>query len=189
MKEAIACFLRVLDSNDTSTGGGSAAAVTGAMAAALVAMVARLSIGRKGLQKASFYEALITSAERLRTELLRGSHKDAEAFALVMASFKMVKETKAQQTARRRAINKAMLAATRIPLSNAEKCHQVLLLKKQLGDHMNANAASDLECAGHLATAGFWGCLANVKINLPAIKNASQLAEITQRVAELQGLQ
>jgi formiminotetrahydrofolate cyclodeaminase len=159
------------------------------MAAALVAMVARLSIGREGSEDASFYQDLIFEAERLAKDLITGGRRDSEAFADVMLSFKMPKETEKQISARRRAIDAAMLTATRVPLINAENCRNVLVLKQKLEGHMNPNAASDLECAGHLAKAGFWGCLANVKINLPGLKNESQAAKIAKRVEELSALE
>lgn len=185
MNPNVASFLKVLDPNDNSTGGGTASAVAGAMAAALVAMVARLSIGREGSKEASFYQTLISEAELLATELFTGGRRDTEAFAAVMDSFKMPRESEKQMSTRRRAIDEAMLTATRVPLTNAEKCRQILDLKQKLEGHFNPNTASDLECAGHLARAGFWGCLANVKINLPGLKNESQAAKIAKRVEEL----
>jgi formiminotetrahydrofolate cyclodeaminase len=185
MNDNISSFQKVLDPNDNSTGGGTASAVTGAMAAALVAMVARLSMGRENSKDVSFYKSLISEAERLSTELLTGSRKDSEAFARIMTSFKMPKDTQEQQIVRRQAIDEAMLTATRIPLINAERCQQILDLKQKLEGHYNLNAASDLECAGHLAWAGLLGCLANVKINLPGIRNESQAAKIAKRVEQL----
>jgi formiminotetrahydrofolate cyclodeaminase len=185
MNANILSFQKVLDPNDNSTGGGTASAVAGAMAAALVAMVARLSIGRENSKDASFYKSLISEAEQLSSELFTGGRKDSEAFAHVMSSFKMPKETKGQQAIRRQAIDEAMLTATRVPLINAEKCQQVLNLKQKLDGLYNPTAASDLECAGHLALAGLLGCLANVKINLPGLKNESQAVKIAKRVEEL----
>lgn len=185
MNDNIAAFSKVLDPNDNSTGGGTASAVAGAMAAALVAMVARLSIGREGSEAASFYKTLVSEAELLATELFTGGRKDSEAFADVMASFKMPKETDEQQTVRRQAIDEAMLKATRTPLINAEKCRQVLDLKQKLEGRSNTNTASDLECAGHLAKAGLLGCLANVKINVPSLKNKSQVDHIAKKVEKL----
>lgn len=189
MDENLASFLKVIDPTDNSTGGGTASAVAGAMAAALVAMVARLSIGREGSKEAPFYQKLISEAERLSTELFTGGRRDAEAFAGVMDSFKMPKETEEQMSTRRRSIDEAMLMATRVPLLNAENCQKVIDLKKKLEGHFNPNTASDLECAGHLAMAGFWGCLANVKINLPGLKNVSQAAKIAKRIQQLSALE
>ena len=82
-----------------------------------------------------------------------------------------------------------MLKATRTPLINAENCRNVLVLKQKLEGNMNPNTASDLECAGHLAKAGLLGCLANVKINLPGLKNESQAAKIAKRVEELSAVE
>jgi formiminotetrahydrofolate cyclodeaminase len=185
MSDNIAAFQRVLDPNDNSTGGGTASAIAGAMAAALVAMVARLSIGRKGSKETSFYQELISEAELFATNLFTGGRRDAEAFADVMASYRMPKDTAEQVSARRRAIDEAMLKATCVPLINAQSCRKILNLILKLEDHMNPNTASDLECAGHLARAGLLGCLANVKMNLPGLKNEFQAAQIAQQVDEL----
>lgn len=185
MNKNITAFLKVLDPTDNSTGGGTASAVAGSMAAALVAMVARLSIGRKGLKEASFYKPIISEAECLAVELFTGGRKDFEAFADVMASFKMRKENEEQQTLRRQAIDAAMLHATRVPLNNAEKCRQVLDLKQKLEDHINPNTASDLECAAYLAKAALRGCGANVRINLPQIRNSEICERIEDQLKEV----
>lgn len=189
MSDNIAAFQKVLDPNDNSTGGGTASAIAGAMAAALVAMVARLSVGRKGSREASFYQALISEAELLATNLFTGGRRDAEAFTDIIASNKMPKDTAEQVSARRKAIDEAMLKATHVPLTNAQSCRKVLDLIPKLEDHINPNTASDIECAGHLARAGLLGCLANVKINLPALKNESQAAQIARQINELGQLQ
>jgi len=185
MNDNTIAFLKVLDPNDNSAGGGTASAVAGAMAAALVAMVARLSIGRERSEEASFYQDLIIEAEWLAKDLFTGGRKDSEAFADVMVSLKMPKETEKQMSARCRAIDDTMLTATHIPLINAENCRKVLDLKRKLNGRINPNTASDLECADHLARAGLLGCLANVKINLSSLKNTSQAAQIAKKIEEL----
>ena len=181
MDENLAAFLKVLDPSDNSTGGGTASAVAGAMAAALVGMVSRLSVGREGMAEDAFYEKITAEAEGLSKELFRGGWEDSEAFKAVMVGFKMPKETNEQRARRRKVIDAAMLEAALVPLANAERCRRVLDLKKKLAGRFNPNAASDLTCAEHLAKAGLLGCLANVDINLGSIKDESRAAQIAER--------
>jgi formiminotetrahydrofolate cyclodeaminase len=171
MDQNINAFRRVLDATDNSTGGGTASSVAGAMAAGLVAMVARLSMGKKGLAPPKQYEPIAAEAEKLSKTLFDGGHEDAAAFDRVSSAYKMPKETIDEKASRGLAIQTAMIHAAEVPLSNAGQCKRVLELCRSLEDSFNTNAASDLECAGYLATAGLKGCAANVRINLPYIKN------------------
>jgi formiminotetrahydrofolate cyclodeaminase len=188
MDENIAAFLKVLDPSDNSTGGGTASAVAGAMAGALVAMVARLSLGKEGMESESFYRELGASAETLSTELFNGGHEDSQAFESVRRAFRLPKDSDEEKSVRREAIQAAWIHAARVPLANAQRCRQVLELGAQLRDRSNPNAASDLACAMYLARAGMFGCLENVEINLPAIKDTQVAAELTERVSALRNL-
>ena len=76
MNDNLAAFLKVLDPRDTTTGGGTASAVAGAMAGALVAMVARLSIGKDGMEPDRFYEDVAAKATALSGELFDGGRED-----------------------------------------------------------------------------------------------------------------
>jgi len=171
MNERLSAFLKVLNPTDNATGGGTASAVAGAMAAALVGMVARLSLGKKGMQPDDFYSKIDSEAQKLTEQLLNGSHTDSKAFEQVQAAFKLPKETDEQKVKRKNAIEEAMIQAALVPLQNAKACRLVLDLRQELEKCFNANAASDLECAAHLAKAGLLGCLANVAINLANIKD------------------
>ena len=183
--ESILAFLKVLDPADNSTGGGTASAVAGAMAAALVAMVARLSIGRKGAEKDAYYGDIEGEAKALSMELFVGGGQDSQAFEAVRASRKLPGETDEQKVVRQTAIQRAMVRATQVPLANAEACKRVLDLCIRLTGHSNPNAASDLKCARHLARAGLAGCLANVEINLPSIADRELATALTERARPL----
>ncbi|MGB2962439.1 MAG: cyclodeaminase/cyclohydrolase family protein [Anaerolineales bacterium] len=178
-------FLRVLDSSENTTGGGTASAVAGAMAAALVAMVARLSIGKQDLEDEDFYREIIKEAESLSTELMDGGSEDSEAYSAIRESFRLPKETEEQKNLRTEAIEDAMIHAARVPMLNAKHCQRILKLAGRLKGRSNPNAASDLECGEHLARAGMLGCVANVKINLPGIKDEERKAGIIREVEEL----
>jgi formiminotetrahydrofolate cyclodeaminase len=188
MKENVEAFLRVLDPTDNSTGGGTASAVAGAMAAALVAMVARLSIGKEGLEPESFYRGLIAEAEALSAELFDGGLDDSEAFMGVRAAYRLDKDTDEKAAARREAIQKATLQAANVPLANMERCWRVLELAMSLKGHSNPNAASDLECAMHLGRAGLLGCADNVEINLSTIADREVAKALAERAGSIKAL-
>ncbi len=183
--EQMAAFHRVLDPLDNSTGGGTASAVAGAMAAALVAMVARLSVGPNAAEPETFYQGIAQAAGELREALLAGAEEDARSFDAVMAAFRLPKATDVEKDARRVAVQEATVYATRVPLYNAERCAAVVTLVAQLEGRSNPRALSDLQSAGYLARAGLLGCLANVDINLPGIKDEVVAGDIRTRAASL----
>ena len=121
-----AALLRVLNPADTSTGGGTASAIAGSMAAALVAMVARLSLPPAGPEPEATYLEIIDRCAELADALIAGGDEDTQAFAAVMAAYRMPKSTDAEKQARSAAIQAALAHATRVPLRNAELCAGVL---------------------------------------------------------------
>jgi len=184
----IEAFLQVLDPNDNSTGGGTAAALAGAMAAALAAMVARLSVGKSPEASEAAYRQVSVTGGALSAELAAGAASDAEAFAAVMAAYRLPRETPEQKAARSQAIQAAMIHAARVPLHNASLCVRALELVDLLEGRSNPDALSDLQAAGYLARAGLDGCLASVAINLPSIKDPAVISEISQQVRTLRTL-
>lgn len=185
-------LLKILDPDDTSTGGGSASALAGAMAGALVAMVARLSTDKEE-DGGAFYTLISTQAEQLSQELLLGSREDAQAFQSVRGAYQLPHQTETEKAVRQKAVQSAWLEAARVPLENAERCFQIFELGSGLTGQVNANVLSDLNCAMLLARAGLLGCLENVHINLPAIKNqtaalqlAGQASALSNRLAALE---
>ncbi len=176
---------RVLDPTDNATGGGAAAAIAGAMAAALLAMVARLSVARGLPQPDTFYSSVAAEAEELSRQLLTGADADAQAFDAVRTAYRLPKVSEAQYHERSLAIQSALVHATHVPLTNAEHCRRVLQLCRMLRDHCNPNVTSDLKCAELLAQAGQQGCLSNVETNLRSIKDVNVRTEITRRVEQL----
>lgn len=176
-------LLRVLDPKDDSTGGGTASAVAGAMAAALVAMVARLSMGRPGMESEEFYISLTREGQDLARQLMQGAEEDAMAFDALMAAYRMPRDGEKDRKLRHQAIQEALEKATRVPLKNANGCSRVLELCQVLGGRFNPKASSDFNCARHLAQAGLKGCLENVWINLPELEDLGR-AEVIRSEAE-----
>ena len=165
-------FSRVLGSDAPAPGGGSVAALSGAFAADLVAMVCRLSIGkpdhepfRKELQDT------LGRAQTLSESLLQRVDRDAQAFNDVMAAFKLPKDTDANKTKRAEAIQIGYREAVQSPLNIARECLEVLSLAGTLPGKSNSNALSDLGVASQQAYAGLEGAIMNVNINLPSIKD------------------
>ncbi|MEK6254799.1 MAG: cyclodeaminase/cyclohydrolase family protein [Gemmatimonadales bacterium] len=183
--EDIAAFLKVVDAEDDQTGGGTAAAVAGAMAAGLAGMVARLSVGRDGMEPDPYYHEIDAEAQVLTGALLRGGREDSEAFGAVMRAFTLPKCTDEEFAARSAAIQHGMVGAAKVPLQNAERCASVLDLVARLRNRSNRHAASDLEVGGALARTALMGCLANTAINVESIKDEHTALALTTRADEL----
>ncbi len=178
-------FHKVLDSSDATTGGGTASAIAGAMAGALVSMVAKLSIGKKTAESEAFYTKIATEADQLSKALLKGAQEDSEAYGMVRNAFRLPKKSSEEIGERKKRIAEAMLHCTLVPLENAEKCRKVNSLAVELKERCNVNALSDVECGEFLAIAGLSGCLANVAINLPGLKDHPEVDRIKTRADEL----
>lgn len=178
-------FSQVLGSNAPAPGGGSVAALSGVLGADLVAMVCRLSIGKKGYE--SFHtelEETLDKAQSLSSSLLERIDLDTEAFNGVMAAFKMAKETEEDKNSRKAAIQKGFKDAVQSPLGIASECLDVLRLAENLLGKSNSNALSDLGVASLQAHAGLEGAIMNVNINIPSIKDGEFVTKTSSEVAE-----
>jgi formiminotetrahydrofolate cyclodeaminase len=151
-------------------GGGSAAALAGSVAAALVAMVCRLSGGRDDLATtADELAKTLDTAEELRSRLLELIDEDTAAFDAVMIAVRLPKAEEAQRVARVAALEQATLAAAAVPLETLTAAARTLALAGALVGRANPAAASDLGVAVELALAAAEGALLNVAINLSAL--------------------
>lgn len=180
-------FLNALASAEPTPGGGSAAAYAGAMAAALVAMVARVTIGKK---KYAEVEArmmeIVSEAEKLRADLEAAVQKDADAFNSVMAAMKLPKETDEQRMAREQAIENATLRAAEVPLHVALMALKALELIVEVAQMGNVNAVSDAGSAGSLASTAIYAASLNVKINVNGLVNKEKGQTLLQELATIQ---
>jgi formiminotetrahydrofolate cyclodeaminase len=177
-----------LASHDPIPGGGSAAAIAGAMGAALVGMVAELTIGRPDAEaNAAELTALREDATRYREELLALAQTDAAAYAAVVAARKLPKGTDEEKSARRAALDTAMVAAADAPLHVARLAAATLELASRIAPIGNPNAASDAGVAAQLASAAVRGAILNVRINLPYLPAAAELRDTAP--AELEELE
>ena len=183
-------FLERLGSSDPVPGGGSAAALAAAMGAALVAMVAELTIGRPAYaEHDETTRRLRFDALDRRTELLDLAQQDAEAYDAVVRARHLPKESEAEKAARSSALEAAMLEAARIPLRAAVVASEVLDLAERIAPIGNRNAVSDAGVAAQLAAAGLRGALLNVRINLPYLAEDEPMrATAPAEVARLEAL-
>ena len=165
-------FSEVLASGAPTPGGGSASALSGALAAGLAAMVARTTAAsKKFADRAGQMNQVATEADRLRDEFLALVDEDARAFDQVMAAFRMPKETPEQQAARSQAIQQAYRAAVEPPMRVCTRSLRVLELALQVAEQGNPSAASDAGVAALLAATALEGGALNVQINLGSIKD------------------
>jgi len=183
-------FLERLGSSDPVPGGGSAAALAAAMGAALVAMVAELTIGRPAYaEHDETTRRLRFDALDRRTELLDLAQQDADAYDVVVRARHLPKDSEAEKAARNSALEAAMLEAARIPLRAAVVASEVLDLAERIAPIGNRNAVSDAGVAAQLAAAGLRGALLNVRINLPYLAEDEPMrATAPAEVARLEAL-
>jgi glutamate formiminotransferase/formiminotetrahydrofolate cyclodeaminase len=173
-------FLDELASGKPTPGGGSAAAYSAAMAASLVAMVARVTIGKKKYKDVEAEMiAVAEKADALSKELEAAVAEDSAAFEDVMAAFGLPKNTDEEKAVRSQAIQQATLKAAQVPLAVVEKSVKVLGLAQQAAERGNANAITDAGTAAALAHAAITGAGLNVRINLGGLEDKEQVLNLT----------
>jgi formiminotetrahydrofolate cyclodeaminase len=167
-------LLSRLGSTDPTPGGGSAAALAGAVGAALAAMVCAMPRTREGRpEERHQLDAALALARDAGARLQELVDEDSAAFDAVMAALRLPKGTDEEKAARRQALGAATVRATDVPLQTAEKCVDVLASASVAAAAGNPNAVSDARTAAALAVAGVQGALENVRINLRADDPAS----------------
>lgn len=172
-------YLADLGSSIPSIGGGGAGALSGAMGAALVSMVANLSLGR---EKYAEFQGLISEtlseSEKLAADLAECMTKDSNAFSCVVQAFKLPKNTDEEKAARSQAVQNAYKIAASVPAETAEKCLRVMRLAEGLLFKSNVTAASDLSVGAIQARAGILTSLENVNVNLAVIRDSEYVARM-----------
>jgi len=174
-------------SRDTpAPGGGSVAALAGALGAALAAMVANLSAGKGEFDE--HYETLCSIAERgqnVKDALVRGVDEDTSAFDKVLDGMRMPRDTEQQRAERSQAMLEGYKIATRVPLGTVEQCRDALLLCREISVLADPEMISDAGTGALVAHAGAQAAAYNVRINLHHINDADFNAEMRQQVTAL----
>lgn len=185
-ERTVSQFLDELASNSPAPGGGSVAALSGALGAALTSMVCNLTIGKKkyaGVQEE--ISVILDQSERLRRELRELIDKDTDAFNMVMAAFGLPKASEQEQADRNAAIQEATKQATLVPLSVMSLCEQSLHLAASVAAKGNKNSASDAGVSALMLQASSAGAALNVRINLGGIKDEAFVQQISVRYKEI----
>lgn len=182
----IGAFLEELSSDAPAPGGGSVAALSGALAASLVSMVCNLTIGKeKFAEGEQEVKAVLGKALALREELTRAVDEDIEAYQQVIACYRLAKRTADEKAARKERIQTALKHANEVPYRIATACYRVLELNRRLPQLGNPNAISDVAVSVHLAEAALQSALYNVDINCSLIADKGYVAEYRGRRADL----
>ena len=172
-------FANELSMDSPAPGGGSTAALCGALSSALSAMVSNLTVGKKEYESVQGKVIeLAMDAQDLKDEFLRAVDLDTVAFNKVMDTFRMKKKTEEQKKERNEAIQEATKEATLVPLDVLDKSTKALELAKDIAKHGNKNSISDAGVAGLAAQTAAEGAYYNVIINLPNIEDEKFTSDI-----------
>jgi len=170
--KSLQVFLDELASSAPTPGGGSGAAVMGAMGAALVSMVCNLTVGKKGYEEVEDdLKDILKQAEALRDRLTDMIRADVEVFDRLMASYRLPKETDEEKAARSEVIQASLKEATDVPLNCARACAEAIELCRVAAEKGNLNVISDAGVAVVAADAAMKSAALNVYINVGSIKD------------------
>ena len=184
--ETIQGFLDGLASSAPTPGGGGAAAISGAMGAALLSMVCNLTIGKKKyVEVEEELKGILVQSEALRAKLTGMIADDVEAFDAVMAAYGLPKSSDEEKAARSAKIQEVLKVATDVPLACCKACREVIDLAQAVADKGNLNVISDAGVAVLSAHAGLRSAALNVYVNA---KGLDDRAFAQSRLDELEAL-
>lgn len=176
-------FLDKLATSSPEPGGGSVAALTGALGAGLVSMVCSLTVGKeKYADVQGDIKDLLEKAEASRARLQELIQEDTEAYGAFSAAMKLPRDTEEQKAERDRRMQETLLGAAKVPLSITEEALKVAELSLTAGRIGNVNAVSDAGVAVLLAEAAAQSGALNVKINLGWIEDKAFTESAWERV-------
>jgi len=188
----VGAFLDALASPEPTPGGGTAAAVAGAMGVSLLMMVAGLTKSRSNsdAEKVALSEARAALAS-VRDRILALADTDARAFDQVMTAYRLPKATDDEKEARKQAVQRGMRAATDAPLETLRTAVDAMPHARVVAEYGNRSAASDVRVALELLEAAAAGAAANVEINIAGVDDeafkksaASEVLERTNHMTE-----
>jgi len=180
-------FLSELASSSPAPGGGSAAALSGSLGAALSSMVCNLTVGKeKYADVQDDIKKVLKKSEQLRKDLTKLIDEDTEAFNDVIKAFKMPKETEEQKKKRSQAIQDGYKVAATVPLETAKTCEKILDLALVVAEKGNQNSITDAAVSALMAKAGIQSAILNVKINLGSTKDERFIEKIYFELEEIE---
>ena len=187
-EKPVSALLAAFRSSDPTPGGGSAAALAGAIGASLLTMVAGLPKPKASTDDdtARLQQAGARCAD-LALQLERLVDRDTDAYDLVVGAFKMPKGTDEEKTARTAGIQAALREATEAPLEVMRCCTEALQFVRVIGELGNPNASSDVKVGTQLLQAGLAGARENVEINLESLKDVAYVERVRGEATALAG--
>lgn len=180
-------FINETASSSPAPGGGSIAALNAASSAALIAMVAQLTLGKE--KYAASQEEMKEVAEKagaMKDQFLAFIDEDSNAFNKIMAAFKLPKDTDEAKKARSAAIQDATKGAALVPFKVGQKANELFALAEAVILRGNSNAVTDGAVAAMNARAAVRGAFLNVKINLGSIKDTLFVEDLKKQMAEIE---
>jgi formiminotetrahydrofolate cyclodeaminase len=179
-------FLDMLASKSATPGGGSVAALTGTMGAALLSMVSNLTVGKEQYKEVEDdIKDLLKKSESFRTTLEELMEKDVEVFNQFMVIMKLPRTNEEEKKDRNQKMQIALIEAAKVPLEIARKSKEVIDICLEIADKGTRNAISDVGVGVLLAEAAFHSAIINVKINLNMIKDENIKKEFSQEIESL----
>jgi len=179
-------FVEKVASEAPAPGGGSVSALAGALAAALCAMVARLTLGKEKYRDTwQEMEQVRDSADALMHRLMELVDEDTAAYNQVLSAFKLPRDNEARKAARQAAIQSATQKATSVPMQTLRSVTELLPMAEAAVEKGNPNCLSDAGVAAHLIRAAASGAAYNVRINLPGLDDQGLSTRMKLETAEL----
>jgi len=182
-------FINEVSIDSPAPGGGSVAALSGALGVALAGMVGNLSVNKRKLGIPHYprkqygelldrlYEAC-SEAQDIKAKLVDAVDEDTHAFNEVIAALQMPKGTTEEKRAQETALQEGYKSAARVPLRTVKLCSRVLPIAKLMAEHGNPSSITDAAVAALMANAGIKGAVLNVRINLASIKDEAFVKEL-----------
>ena len=180
-------FLDAVAANSPTPGGGSVAALAGALAAALATMVGHVTIGKR--RYAEVHEEVseaIVASEKLRRSLAKRMREDSAAFDAMMAAFRLPKSTAEEKAARQEKIQQATIKAAEVPLATAREALAAMEQALVVARKGNENAVTDAATAGWMAMAAIQGAALNVRINAKTVKDGEKRTAWLDELSHIQ---
>lgn len=179
-------FLAALATKEPVPGGGSGAALAGALGAALISMVCNLTIGKKGYEAVDEeMKALLARSEAIRLELPQLLEADTQVYSQVMEAYRLPRATDKEKERREALLQQRFKEAAEVPYRIAERCAQVVQLALPAAEMGNKWAVSDAGVGALLGEAALRSALLNVDINLASIQDADYTARMRAQTATL----
>lgn len=183
----VKAFIDETASESPAPGGGSIAALSAASAAALISMVANLTLGKKGYEEVQDdMEEIKKISGEFKDKFVNYIDEDSNAFNKILIAFKMPKETEEEKKVRTSAIQSAFKGAATVPLNMAKDAFELLDLAKVVIEKGNQNAVTDGAVAAMCSRTAVLSALYNVKINLSSIKDEEFVGAAQKEIEELE---